>query len=171
MQNLWEAVKLFKYTMSRMEDVPDEPKEGQTDVLRPRREGDPMMDRGPRPPAHLVAPPWRLLVQIGSENRTSFGLQVQEQMLVGRADADGTLVPELDLGPYEGLRNGVSRRHAQITYEDGALYIEDLESTNGTRINGFELTPGRTYRLRDGDELEFGRIRVVIRFVRPSRLP
>ena len=128
-----------------------------------------MVDRGPRPPSNLVAPPWRLLVQIGGENRTSVGLQVQEQMLVGRADAEGKMVPELDLGPYDGLRNGVSRQHAEITYEDGALYLRDLNSTNGTRINGFELAPERAYRLRDGDELEFGRIQVVIRFVRPSR--
>src|SRR5690606_31204430 len=109
-----------------------------------------MMDRGPRPPSNVVAPPWRLLVQIGGENRTSLGLQVQERMSVGRADAEGTIVPDLDLGPYDGLHNGVSRQHAEITCQDGALYLRDLSSTNGTRINGFELTPDRSYRLRDG---------------------
>lgn len=149
--------------------MPGDIKEGNTDVLRPRREGDPMLDRGPQPPPEVVAPPWRLLVQIGGENRTSFGLQVKAKMLVGRHDSQGEVQPDLDLGPYEGVRNGVSRRHALITYDDGALHIEDLESTNGTRINGFELTPGKAYRLRDGDELEFGRARVVIRFVRASR--
>jgi pSer/pThr/pTyr-binding forkhead associated (FHA) protein len=149
--------------------VPLETQEGNTDVLRPRREGDPMADRGPRPPTDVVTPPWRLLVQMNGENRTSLGLPVKPEMLVGRTDSEGRAQPDLDLGPYDGLRNGVSRRHARITYEDGALYIQDMESTNGTRINGYELAPGRVYRLRDGDELEFGRIRVVIRFVRAAR--
>lgn len=146
-----------------------EPKERKSTDLLKQRPGYPMLDRGPRPPSDQVAPPWRLLVQIGGENRTTVGLQVREEMLVGRADADGQNQPELDLAPYDGLHNGVSRRHARILYDDGALYIEDLNSTNGTRINGFQLTPERTYRLRDGDELEFGRIRVVMRFVRSSR--
>jgi pSer/pThr/pTyr-binding forkhead associated (FHA) protein len=128
-----------------------------------------MEDRGPQPPSDQVAPPWRLLLQIGGENRTTLGLQVKEEMIVGRADAEGQNQPDLDFAPYDGLRNGVSRQHATITYDGGALYIEDLNSTNGTRINGFQLTPERPYRLRDGDELEFGRIRVVMRFVRASR--
>lgn len=146
-----------------------EPKDGNTDILNPRRAGHPMSDRGPRPPVEEVAPPWRLLVQLDGENRTTFGLPLKPHMLVGREGREDRIQPDLDFGPYEGLRNGVSRRHAEIVYEDGALYITDLESTNGTRINGFELAPGKRYRLRDGDELEFGRIRAVLRFVRASR--
>jgi pSer/pThr/pTyr-binding forkhead associated (FHA) protein len=150
--------------------VSSDPPERNTDLLRPRGEARPMLDRGPRPPSDQVAPPWRVLVQIGGENRTTLGLPVTtERMLVGRADADGQVQPELDLNPYDGLRNGVSRKHASIVYEDETLYIEDLNSTNGTRINGYQLTPGKLYRLRDGDELEFGRVRVVIRFVRAPR--
>ncbi|MCA9894532.1 MAG: FHA domain-containing protein, partial [Anaerolineae bacterium] len=49
-----------------------------------------------------------------------------------------------------------------------SLYIEDLGSTNGTRINGFQLTPRQKYRLRDADELEFARLRTIIRFEKPS---
>lgn len=143
--------------------------ERNTDLLKPSRAAGPMQDRGPRPPSDQVAPPWRLLLQIGGENRTTIGIPVTERMLVGREDSAGEIQPEIDLAPYDGLRNGVSRRHALITYEDGALYIEDLNSTNGTRINGYQLTPEHVYRLRDGDELEFGRIRIVMRFVRASR--
>jgi hypothetical protein len=149
--------------------MPGDLSERNTDLLKPSRAAGPMQDRGPRPPADQVAPPWRLLLQMGGENRTSIGIPVTEEMIVGREDSQGAVKPEIDLAPYDGLRNGVSRRHARVTYEDGALYIEDLNSTNGTRINGFQLTPERLYRLRDGDELEFGRIRMVMRFVRASR--
>ena len=144
-------------------------KDGNTDVLRYRPPVKPMGDRGPQPPPDQVAPPWRLLLQLGGENRTSLGVSITERMLVGREDTRRGLIPEIDFAPFDGAANGVSREHAVITYQDGALFVEDLTSTNGTRINGFELTPGRSYRLRDGDELEFGRLRVVLRFVRPSQ--
>lgn len=139
-----------------------------TDVLNYRPAVASMEDRGPHPPADQVAPPWRLLLQIGSENRTTLGVSVQPEMLVGREDIKKREVPEIDFAPFDGSRHGVSRKHARITYKDGALYIEDLDSTNGTRINGYQLETDNVYRLRDGDELEFGRLRVVLRFVRPS---
>jgi pSer/pThr/pTyr-binding forkhead associated (FHA) protein len=128
-----------------------------------------MPDDRPVPPPDQVAPPWRILFHVGTENRTTVGLQVSAQMLVGRSDAGGDSVPDLDLSPLDGRRSGVSRRHALITYENETLFLTDLNSTNGTRINGFQLTPGRSYRLRDGDELEFGRIRGIMRFVRSLR--
>jgi hypothetical protein len=115
-----------------------------------------------------LAPPWRLLLQIGGENQTTVGIEVKDRIIVGRSDPVASFFPDLDLAPYEGQTGGVSRRHAAIIQdnENKALYVEDLNSTNGTRINGFSLETRRRYRLRDGDELEFGKIQVVLRFVR-----
>ncbi len=128
----------------------------------------PMPDRGPRPTTDILAPPWRLLLQIGSENQTTVGLSLRERTIVGRTDNNQQSEVDLDLTPYGAYQNGVSRRHAAITHHDGTVYIEDLGSTNGTRINGFQLTAHQKYRLRDGDEIELARIRIVVRFVRPS---
>jgi hypothetical protein len=47
----------------------------------------------------------------------------------------------------------VSRRHAQLTYRDGGWVLQDLHSTNGTRLNGQYV--GRC-RLRPGDRLSLG---------------
>ena len=44
----------------------------------------------------------------------------------------------------------VSRFHAKIQEDGGKLILTDLESTNGTRINGRRMPSGR---LRPGDEL------------------
>ena len=44
----------------------------------------------------------------------------------------------------------VSRRHARLTFRDGGWTVQDLESTNGTRLNG---NPVGRCRLRAGDEL------------------
>lgn len=53
----------------------------------------------------------------------------------------------------------VSRIHAKLTVEDGALYIENLSSTNYTFINNIKVPSGRS-RLEVGDELAFGGIAV-----------
>jgi pSer/pThr/pTyr-binding forkhead associated (FHA) protein len=50
----------------------------------------------------------------------------------------------------------LSRRHARIFCESGAVYIADLNSKNGTTVNGVEIRQ-KTSRLRDGDEVCFGR--------------
>ncbi len=169
MQIVFWSGKLGQSQVQRTHPLALPHKDGSTDILNQRPPVRPMADRGPQPPPDQVAPPWRLLLQIGGENRTTLGVSVSDRMLVGREDAKKGQYPEIDFAPFDGSANGVSREHALITYEDGALYVEDLNSTNGTRINGFQLTPQRAYRLRDGDELEFGRLRVVLRFVRPSR--
>ena len=73
---------------------------------------------------------------------------------------------ELDLTPYGAFDYGVSRRHALLATQRDGVYVTDLGSTNGTRINGFLLVPDRAYRLRNGDELEFGRLRLMVCLVK-----
>ena len=59
----------------------------------------------------------------------------------------------LAFDPYKDQR--VSSIHARIFYRDDEIFIEDLNSTNGTRINSIKIF--ETTRLRDGDEIELGR--------------
>lgn len=56
---------------------------------------------------------------------------------------------------------GVSRRHAQITLQDTLYYLEDLQSSNGTFVNGERLTERRV--LKAGDKIGLGRA-VSLRF-------
>jgi hypothetical protein len=53
------------------------------------------------------------------------------------------------------LQSGdVSRHHAKFQFADDVLRLEDLDSTNGTRVNGQKLrTP---YFVKHGDEIVFG---------------
>jgi len=126
----------------------------------------PPMQERESPKTGLLNQPWRLLMQIGGDNQTTVGMEVRDQIILGRTDPLADFHPDLDLTPYGGQENGVSRRHVAITQGDKALYVQDLGSTNGTRINGFQLEADQPYRLRDGDELELGRVRLVVRFVR-----
>lgn len=48
----------------------------------------------------------------------------------------------------------VSRYHAKVQAEDGDVILTDLDSTNGTRVNGAAV---QIRRLRPGDQLSIGR--------------
>lgn len=47
----------------------------------------------------------------------------------------------------------VSRRHARLVKKGEEWEIEDLESANGTRVNGVAV---RSAKLKDGDRIEVG---------------
>lgn len=49
----------------------------------------------------------------------------------------------------------VSGRHAELTLAGEICHLKDLESTNGTLVNGKPVT---TVQLRSGDRIRFGKI-------------
>lgn len=53
------------------------------------------------------------------------------------------------------LDEGISREHALVTFDEatGAHTIEDLQSTNGTKVNGKRV---RSAVLNPGDRIEIG---------------
>ncbi|MBN1488267.1 MAG: FHA domain-containing protein [Anaerolineae bacterium] len=89
-------------------------------------------------------------------------LSAEWEILVGRLDAAHGIFPELDLTTDGGLEQGVSRRHSRIYTRDNVCFIEDLDSTNGTFLNGERLTPYLPYTFRDGDILMLGTMRLKI---------
>ena len=54
----------------------------------------------------------------------------------------------------------LSREHARLFVDDDALCLEDLGSTNGTRVNGRDLRAGEPVPVRPGDAIELGAVRV-----------
>jgi pSer/pThr/pTyr-binding forkhead associated (FHA) protein len=141
-----------------------QPKKKETDFLN-LPQGSELADRTPAGTSEFSENA-RLQLKIENQKLT---VMVKDQVMVGRSvEGDDRSWVDIDLSPQGAYQSGVSRRHAVIRRREGVLYIEDLKSTNGTRINGSHLTPEREYRLRDGDEVEFGRVRAVLRFLPPS---
>lgn len=94
--------------------------------------------------------------------------EVTKELVVGRADNVTDYLPEVDLTPHGAYRLGISRRHAIILLEGERLIVKDLNSRNGTFVNGVIVPSGGTQTLRDGDELRFGNLTMRVRFERKS---
>jgi hypothetical protein len=56
----------------------------------------------------------------------------------------------------------ISRRHANITFENGAYFLTDDGSSNGTAIDGQRLPPQTPTRLQDGARIMLGKNTVLV---------
>ena len=86
----------------------------------------------------VVAP-----AQSGLEPGTSFGLA--GEMSIGRDPSCGIVIADAS----------VSGRHAVVRREPDGWRVADLDSTNGTALNGRRVGP-RGARLHPGDEIALG---------------
>jgi adenylate cyclase len=95
-----------------------------------------------------------LLRLVSAAGDQTFELPEGRPLLVGRGIAS-------DIAIYDPT---ISRRHAELTAEDDGVYVRDLDSSNGTCINGTRVAEGR---LRLEDSITFGKVvfRLTIRAV------
>ena len=103
-----------------------------------------------------------LVVKLATRDAgTQYECALQTELVIGRADHGGKK-PDIDLTGLRAIEQGVSRRHARIVRAGDDAALEDLSSLNGTFIGGHRLTPGRPEVIRPGDELQFGKIVLVV---------
>ena len=76
----------------------------------------------------------------------------QELTVIGKMETAADAVIDLPT---------VSRIHAKIRKRDGEYYLTDLNSRNGTSVNGQMLKTGEDYLLKDEDEVDFSQARYI----------
>ena len=83
---------------------------------------------------------------------------VSHELVIGRADANNTVKPDVDLAPFGASQMGVSRMHMTVDYDSGnqRVVIMDMGSANGLYVNGQKLVEREERVLRDGDQLRLG---------------
>lgn len=79
-------------------------------------------------------------------------------ILVGRSNRADFIIDD----------ESVSRNHARFVYLDGALHVEDLDSMNGTWVDGEKLEANDPQPVRRSSDVEFGKIRLDIREIDPD---
>lgn len=82
----------------------------------------------------------------------------KDEVLIGRADPRGNIIPDIDLSMYGGGSAGVSRQHARLLRKAGGWLIEDLHSTNGTFVNDQPVASGQPAPLNNGDSVRCGHL-------------
>jgi pSer/pThr/pTyr-binding forkhead associated (FHA) protein len=87
------------------------------------------------------------------------------RIVLGRADAKSAQLPDIDLAPYNAIAKGVSRFHAAIEIGVDFVTLTDLNSRNGTSLNGAVLVPHQPRIVRDGDQIGLGDLIANIYFV------
>ena len=90
---------------------------------------------------------------------------LRNYMVLGRKVNNDDRQVDVDFSMMGGQQHGVSRYHAIIQISNDRISIKDFNSSNGTYLNGFILKPMFGYRLRHGDELVLGQLKMTVNFV------
>lgn len=92
-------------------------------------------------------------------------LSGRDEYTLGRLHEGQSIIPDIDLNPFGGYEEGVSRLHARIHVAGDKLQVTDLSSINGTSINGKKIPQLVPHPVMNGDVLTLGKMkmRVIIR--------
>lgn len=105
--------------------------------------------------------PWRLAFVL-KDAGVRIVSDVTEALILGRISPDGSDIPVIDLRPFDADDSGVSRKHLMIRVENDGVYATDLQSANGTFINGKRMDPNTSYPIYHHDVLVIGLMQIVI---------
>ncbi|MEW6568009.1 MAG: FHA domain-containing protein [Chloroflexota bacterium] len=80
----------------------------------------------------------------------------RDNYTLGRVIPTQAVVPDVDLSPFNAHDHGVSRMHAEIRLGHAGVQLIDLDSANGTLVNGRRLQPQEPVSVRNGDIIQLG---------------
>lgn len=89
-------------------------------------------------------------------------LSDKKEYTLGRIADGQTTLPDVDFSPYEAYAQGVSRLHAVLKINNQRVFLRDLGSSNGTRVNGQKISPNQDYLLNHGDIVVLGRFKIQV---------
>lgn len=99
----------------------------------------------------------RLTVEKNGDHGEVFDLDPGQAVTLGRSRANAVMLKD----------EHASRQHARVHFEKGRWLVTDLESRNGTQLDGRQLR--RATQLADGAEIQIGN--TVVRFTMSSETP
>jgi len=93
---------------------------------------------------------------------------VRPPCLVDAAGREQYLRPGENLVGREGdillTDSRCSRKHAKVYLQAGAVFVEDLGSTNGTTVNDKPIEPNQKLELKPGDRVAFAGVEMTLHF-------
>lgn len=86
----------------------------------------------------------------------------QDDFTIGRMSEGQSIIPDIDLSPYNAYQEGVSRIHASVKVANNKVQLIDLSSVNGTSINDTKIPPNQYHEVQNGDIITLGRLKVQV---------
>jgi pSer/pThr/pTyr-binding forkhead associated (FHA) protein len=108
--------------------------------------------------------PWRIAILI-KQVQVELIVTLTTQLVIGRSDPRSDVFPNVDLRPFDAETLGISRKHLVIKLDSDGVAVEDLNTVNGSKLNGVKLEPGRAYPVRHGDELVLGAMEMQVQLL------
>jgi hypothetical protein len=117
-------------------------------------------------------------VKDGGKTSENKGPQINARKLVGWMVSYSLNEFGIDFRLYEGQNtigrdinstiritddNLISSKHGTILFRNGSLYYKDEMSTNPSFLNEYEIMPGETVKIKDGDSLKIGKNDFILR--------
>lgn len=123
------------------------------------------------PPGCTKFTPWMILHLnvIGADTPIAIRPLEDKPLLIGRRHESLPVQPHIDLTPYLDGKHGVSRRHALLRLRGNRLELQDLNSTNGTSINGVRFSPKESHQIRHEDLIQLGQVQIKVTFAQRVR--
>lgn len=94
----------------------------------------------------------RLIIKTGKNSEQRVEMDITSSVIVGRSEICDICIDDTKL----------SRQHFVIEYEAGFVYVMDLQSRNGTMLNGIRV--GSRQMLQNGDKIAAGLSDIIIQF-------
>jgi len=107
-------------------------------------------------PERRKEPEAELFSLVLEPTKRRIALPTDGEIVFGRPDLNVSFFPDIDLTHEDQGRMAISRRHARIYGDSNVHYVEDMGSTNGTRVNTRLLELGQKHRLGQGDRIAMG---------------
>src|SRR5262245_19857632 len=101
---------------------------------------------------------YKLIIE-DDEGKTTVVPLIRDEITIGRKEGNTIRLTE---------RN-VSRRHAKLSKANGSVYIEDLQSYNGIRVNGDRIA-GKA-PVAEGDRIQIGDYQLALKLDKTAPPP
>jgi len=98
-----------------------------------------------------------------ADGRYAWLLPQVDRLTLGRSDPHGQFSVDVDLSIAGAYDCGVGRAHARLFVYDGRVWLEDLQSSNGSRIGGdlVLVWPDQPVPLYFGSLFHLGRMSLI----------
>ena len=109
--------------------------------------------------------PTHLVLRSTTTSEHMISVELSPMMVIGRKASMRDYEVTIDLTDFNATKSGVSRYHAVLLALDNHIYLKDIDSLNGSLLNGKRMTPSKEYIIMDRDIVAFGNLEVRIEFV------